>query len=260
MSTPNTGTAAATQRPAIVLVAFGTSVDEARRVFDFIDTQAHQRYPDYEIKWAFTSRFIIHKLKQRGIVTHTVAEVVADLRARGFQRMVFQSLLVVPGQEHHSILDVDTTGLQVAFGDALLTNDVDIDATITALAPEIDPDVATVVVAHGNDKYPEFNKQLEVFTTAIEARFPHLVVASVEGTPGTAPLEVIKERKPAVVHFVPLMIVAGDHIMNDVLGDEDDSWKNVIQAPQTRCGKSLGWNIAILKIYFDHLDRALASL
>jgi sirohydrochlorin cobaltochelatase len=167
---------------------------------------------------------------------------------------------VVPGQEHHSILDADTTGLQVAFGDALLTSDADIDATITALASEIDPRIATVVVAHGNDNHPEFNKQLEVFTSAIEARFPHLVVASVEGTPGTAPLEVIKGRKPAVVHVVPLMIVAGDHIMNDVLGDEEDSWKNIIQAPQTQCIKSLGWNNAILKIYFDHLDRALASL
>jgi len=249
-----------TERPAIVLVAFGTSVDEARKVFDFIDTQAHQRYPDYDIQWAFTSQIIINKLKQRGIITHTVAEVVADLRARGVDKIAFQSLHVVPGQEHNSILKADTDGLQVAFGDALMTSNADIEATIAALTPEINADQDTVVVAHGNDHHPEFNVQLEKFAAAIEARYPKLTVASVEGTPGISSLETVKARQPAQVHFVPLMIVAGDHIMNDVLGDEEDSWKNIIQAPLTSCSRSLGWNPAILAIYFDHLDRALAEL
>lgn len=253
-------TPSSTERPAIVLVAFGTSVDEARQVFDFIDTQARQRYPDYDIQWAFTSQMIINKLKQRGIITHSVAEVVADLRARGVDKIVFQSLHVVPGQEHNSILKADTDGLQVAFGNALMTSDADIEATIAALAPEINAEQDTVVVAHGNDHHPEYNVQLEKFAVAIEARYPKLTVASVEGTPGITGLETVKARQPDQVHFVPLMIVAGDHIMNDVLGDEQDSWKNIIQAPQTSCSKSLGWNPAILAIYFNHLDRALAEL
>ncbi|MDY0397562.1 MAG: sirohydrochlorin cobaltochelatase [Desulfuromonas thiophila] len=254
-TTPNS-----TQRPSIVLVAFGTSVDEARQVFDFIDTQARQRYPDHNIQWAFTSQIIINKLKQRGIITHTVAEVVADLRARGVKKIALQSLHVVPGQEHNSILKADTSGLQVVFGDPLLTSDADIEATIAALAPEINADQDTVVVAHGNDHHPEFNVQLEKFATAIEARYPQLTVASVEGTPGTDSLETVKARQPEQVHFVPLMIVAGDHIMNDVLGDEEDSWKNIIQAPVSSCSRSLGWNPAILAIYFEHLDHALAEL
>lgn len=248
------------QRPAIVLVAFGTSVDEARQVFDFIDTQARQRYPDYNIQWAFTSQVIINKLKQRGIITHTVAEVVTGLRARGVKKIAFQSLHVVPGQEYHSILKAHTDGLQVSFGDPLMTSDADIDSIIAALAPEIKADQTMVVVAHGNDHHPEFNVQLEKFATAIEARYPKLTVASVEGTPGIASLEIVKAHHPEQVHFVPLMIVAGDHIMNDVLGDKKDSWKNIIQAPVTSCSRSLGWNPAILTIYFDHLDRALTEL
>ncbi|MFA5701850.1 MAG: sirohydrochlorin cobaltochelatase [Desulfuromonas sp.] len=257
-STPSTGSTA--HRPAIVLVAFGTSVDAARKVYAFIDAQARLRYPGYELQWAFTSSFIIRKLKRRGIVTHTIAEVVDALRARGFQRIVFQSLHVVPGEEYHSIRAADTTGLQVAFGDALLSSAADIEATIAALAPDIDPTAATVLVAHGNAKHPQFNKQLEAFTAAIEARFPHLVVASIEGTPGTAGLETIRNRKPSMLHFIPLLLVAGAHILNTVLGAEEDSWKNIIQAPQTRCSKALGWNKEILAIYFAHLDRALASL
>ncbi|MDY0211722.1 MAG: sirohydrochlorin cobaltochelatase [Desulfuromonadaceae bacterium] len=248
------------QLPAIVLVAFGTSMDSARKVFDFIDAQARQRYPEHELQWAFTSSFIIDKLKRRGIITRTVAEVVAELRSRGFQRIVFQSMYVVPGQEHRAVLAIDTTGLQVAYGGALLTSATDIEATITALALDIDPTAATVIVAHGNTKHSECSRQLKAFVAAIEAHFPHLVVASIEGTPGSAGLEVLRRRKPQAVNFVPLMLVGENHLMNDVLGAKENSWKNILQAPQTRCSNALGWNKAILKIYFDHLDRALDSL
>lgn len=260
MSSASANATNSKQRPVIVLVAFGTSVDEARQVFDFIDTRARQRYPDHEIEWAFTSQFIINKLKRRGIVTRTVAEVIAGLRTRGVRQVALQSLHVVPGQEYHIIPATDTRGLEVAFGAPLLTNEADIEVTIDALAPEIDPEAATVVVAHGNNKHPEFNVQVETFAHAIEERYPNLNVASVEGTPGTRGLEAIKARQPRQVHFIPLMIVAGDHILNDVLGDEEESWKNIIQAPMNTCSRSLGWNPAILEIYFEHLDQALNSL
>ncbi|MCD6528019.1 MAG: sirohydrochlorin cobaltochelatase [Desulfuromonas sp.] len=248
------------KKPAIVLVAFGTSVANARAVFDFIDQQARERYTGYELRWAFTSQFIIDKLKKQGETTYNVAEVIAQLRSEGHNQVVFQSLHVVPGEEYRSVIAADTSGLQVTFGNALLTSDDDIEAAIAALAPNIDSQQPTVIVAHGNDKHPQFNVRLEALATAIEGRYPQLVVASVEGTPGIAPLEKIKALNPSCVNFVPLMIVAGDHIMNDVLGDEPESWKNIIAAPQTDSAPSLGWNKQILNIYFNHLDRAIAKL
>ena len=247
-------------KPALVLVAFGTSVAKAQTVFDFIDQQARQRYTDYDLRWAFTSQFIINKLKKQGQITYNVAEVIEQLRNEGHTKVVFQSLHVVPGQEYRSVIEADTSGLTVTFGDALLSTDDDMAAVIEALKPSIDVTQPTVVVAHGNDHHPEFNVQLDGFAAKIEAIFPQLVVASVEGTPGIAPLDKIKAHNPSCVNFVPLMIVAGDHIMNDVLGDESDSWKNIIAAPQHISTPSLGWNKQILNIFFNHLDRALAEL
>lgn len=247
-------------KPAIVLVAFGTSVDQARKVFDYIDEQARQRYPEYDLRWAFTSQFIIDKLKRRGVVTYNVDEVINQLRSEGVERIVFQSLHVAPGQEYRSVLAADTSGLKVAFGDALMTTDNDIERTIAALQPQIDGRVPTVVAAHGNDKYPRFNERIEAFAARIEAENPRLVVASVEGSPGLEPLQKIKQLQPQKVNFVPLMIVAGDHILNDVLGEEESSWKNIIAAPEAVASPSLGWNDAILEIYFDHLDQGLSQL
>ena len=61
---------------------------------------------------------------------------------------------------------------------------------------------------------------------------PATVVASVEGSPGLEPLQTIRQMGSQQVNFVPLMIVAGDHILNDVLGDDEESWKNIVGAPQ----------------------------
>jgi sirohydrochlorin cobaltochelatase len=248
------------EKPAIVLTAFGTSVAEARKVFDFIDQQARLRYPEYDLHWALTSQFIIDKLKKQGIVTYNVNEIISQLREQGQKQVVFQSLHVAPGQEYRSVLAADTSGLEVVYGTALLTSDADIDRVVVALSEHINPVQPTIVVAHGNDRYPQFNQRIEAFAQKIEAVYPQLVVASVEGSPGVAPLQKVKEKQPQQVNFVPLMIVAGDHIINDVLGDEPDSWKNIIAAPQTDLSPSLGWNKEILNIYFDHLDQALLEL
>ncbi|BCA79018.1 sirohydrochlorin cobaltochelatase [Desulfuromonas sp. AOP6] len=247
-------------KPAIVLVAFGTSVEPARKVFDHIDSRVRQRYPEHNLRWAFTSQFIIDKLKRRGVVTYNVDEVITQLRAEGFDRVVFQSLHIAPGQEYSKVQTANTSGLRVAFGDALMTSDEDIERTIDALRLHIDVLEPTVIAAHGNDKYPRFNERIEAFAARIEADYPRLVVASVEGSPGLGPLQKIKEMKPDRVNFVPLMIVAGDHILNDVLGDEDESWKHIIAAPQAEVSASLGWNDAVLDIYLDHLEAALQQV
>ncbi len=250
------------EKPALVLVAFGTSVDSARQVFDYIDQQARKRYSDYDLRWAFTSQFIINKLKKQGVVTQNVEEVVADLRKEGKTNVVFQSLHVVPGQEYKSVVDVDMAGLNVAFGDALMSSDADIAAVIKALSKDIDADQPTVVVAHGNDHHKHFNDQLVALAAVIEKQYPNLAVASVEGLPGIDSLQRIKKlsAKEGSVKFVPLMIVAGDHIMNDVMGDEEDSWKQIVMAQKTESAKSLGWNDDILAIYFTHMDKAIQSL
>ncbi len=248
--------------PAIVLVAFGTSVPQARRVFDYIDTAARNRYPDADIRWAFTSKFIRKKLKARGVITQSLAEVVVDLKVEGFASVVFQSLHVVPGQEFSEIGQVDTNGLKIAVGTALLTTDADIAAVIAALSKDIDPEAANVIAAHGNNRHPEFNQQIVAFARAIESAHANVFVCTVEGSPGTDGLGAARDlaATKGKANFIPLMIVAGDHILNDVYGDQTDSWKTIVSAPASTRSKPLGYNDAVLEVFFKHIDQAKAKL
>ena len=249
-------------KPTIVLVAFGTSKPEARKVFDYIDARTKERYPDYDVRWAFTSEFIRKNLKNQGIETSSVSEVVAKLKANHCNAAVFQSLHIVPGQAFSEIQKANIKGIQVAVGKALLTTDEDISFVIQAVKGDIAPNSANVFAAHGNNHHPEFNVQLVAFAEAIESQYDNVFACSVEGQLGTDKLKTAKEMsdKTGNVNFIPLMLVAGDHISNDVLGDGGDSWKSIVAAQQTTCAKPLGYNDAVLAVYFRHIDEAMASL
>ncbi|MEE9602557.1 MAG: sirohydrochlorin cobaltochelatase [Thermoguttaceae bacterium] len=249
-------------RPAIVLVAFGTTNPEARKVFDHFDAVARKRYPKHDIRWALTSQFVLAKLKKQGIEAKGLDEVVAELQKEGRGSVVFQSLHVAPGQEYSEIHDIDTSGMRVAVGSALLADDESIDAVIKAIAIDIEKDAFNVVACHGNRRHPEFNRQLVALAKNIEAKHANRVVCSVNGQPGTERLAEAKSgaAKLGKVHFIPLMLVAGVHVKDDVLGEESTSWKNIVAAKETTCAKPLGYRQAVLEVYFKHLDAALAKL
>jgi sirohydrochlorin cobaltochelatase len=249
-------------RPVIVLVTFGTSVEEARQVYEHIDRQARRRYPEHDIRWAYTSEFIVRKLRKRGETVRTLDEVIADLRSDGVRRVALQSLHVVPGQKHHELKALAVPRLQVAVGAPLLATKADIRQAIGAVEPVLKEDRPNVFAMHGNDKHPEYNRELVAFSQAIREAHDNVYCLSVEGQPGLDQMPQVKKAaaRAGAVHFVPLMIVAGDHVMNDVMGDEEASWKSVVDAEKTTCAKPLGYNEKILAIYFGHLDAALAKL
>lgn len=250
------------QPPAIVLVAFGTTSDKGREVFDVIMQAARERYPQHDVRLAFTSRIVVERLHKRGIEVANLPETLAALQADGHRRAVLQSLMIVPGQKNAEIAEVPTGDLRVTYGQPLLAGPEDVEAVVAAVASDVPADRPTVFVTHGNGHHSHYNRALLDFAEAVEKRYASAVTCSVEGQPGLAKLDLAREqsKQAGAVHFVPMMLVAGDHIENDVLGDEPDSWKNLVGAPEASCAKPLGYNRAILEIFFRHLDTAIAAL
>lgn len=250
------------QPPAIVLIAFGTTSDKGREVFDVIEQAARERYPQHDVYLAFTSGIVVNRLRQRGIVVRDLSETLTEVKRQGHNQAVLQSLMIVPGEKDAEIARVPTGDLQVAYGQALMAASEDIRAVAEAVSADIAADRPTVFVTHGNSKHPQYNRALLEFAAVIESRWENAVTCSVEGEPGLTRLPRAQQqaRTAGAVHFVPLMLVAGDHIENDVLGDDPDSWKSLIGVPKASCARPLGYNSAILEIFFRHLDMAKSTL
>lgn len=249
---------------ALVLVFFGTTKDEGLQVYDHIEAFMGQRHPAMQVCRAFTSQMVIRRLHDRGIAVPNLAETLNLLKQQGIKKVAVVPFLIVPGQEYGKIRSVLAAEQELEWVCAapLLHSDDDIQAVIEALDQEIPPGIPTVIACHGNEQHDQFNHEIRVFAQRIEASYPQVMVATIEGdAPGQAPL--LKAHQMALqtqaVHFIPLMLVAGDHVMNDIMGDEPDSWKAQVAAETTTCSKPAGMNDRILELYCQHLDAAYSG-
>jgi sirohydrochlorin cobaltochelatase len=248
--------------PAIVLAAFGASSAEARRAYDHIHEVVRRHKPGHEVFWAFTSRRVVARLRAEGVVLPTLEETNARLRQSGHKRAVVLPLLTVSGEEYVRVAEYQFDGIRATCCRALLSGEADIPAILDALDSEFHANAVNVLVCHGNGKHDSYNDLLLALGRALESAYPNCIAASVEGRPGRHPLERARAsaRRSGRANFVPFMVVAGEHVTNDVMGKGADSWKSQVGAATSTCARPLGWNDAALRLFLDRLDEGLARL
>ena len=66
---------------------------------------------------------------------------------------------------------------------------------------------------------------------------PEIHLACVEGEPEVTPL--IESFRNEEVLLIPFMLVAGDHALNDLAGDDPESWKSRLEKRGCSCSSIL---------------------
>jgi sirohydrochlorin cobaltochelatase len=247
----------------VIAVAFGTST-EARDTYVFFEEQLMKRYPAIELAWAFTSRILREKAHKTDREMKSLEAVLQNYEQRGYKRAVVQSLHIIPGFEFQKITEAARrTTLQTAIGMPLLTSDEDIEKTVSALADSIPPpeECATVLVGHGT--HHPAGKAYRKIERILQKRYQeHVLISVVEGEPPWKDArETIQKSGVNKVKFIPLMFVAGDHMLNEVMGEDSEdgeaSWKMQLQGIEVDASeKGLGFNKKIINIYLQHLEEA----
>jgi sirohydrochlorin cobaltochelatase len=272
ISAPGALNAASPVKPAIVLAAFGTTT-AAFDTYRHFETKVKERFPGYEIRWAFTSRQVRHKVaREKGRKLSDLPTTLTALKAAGFTRVAVQSLHVVPGEEWDKKVVQESReipGLKVALGKPLLSSPEDQERVLQALARTFPKDLqhtAVVLMAHGSPS-PEGTATYLAFNRLLRARYPHrnVFLGTVAGTPPREEaFAAVKKADPAAVVLMPFMFVAGEHVAKDMLGDDPESWKSgLLKQKAYRIEgfkQGLGYQDGIIAIYLDHLDQALKSL
>ena len=260
-------------KKGILLVAFGTTVPEARAALDNIDTKAKARFPGLEVRWAYSSRIVRQKLAGQGLHFDSPAMALARMMDDGFTHVAVQSLQTIPGEEFHALQrTVEAfSGLpkgmeQVTLGLPLLAEPADVEACAKAVMASLPPDrnknEAVILMGHGthhpaNIYYPGLQYSLSRLD-------PLVLVGTVEGAPSLDDVRaVVKAHKVKKAWLQPLMAVSGDHAVNDMAGDGDDSWKSVLAADGVACVPLLRGTAeipAFVDIWLDHLQAAVERL
>jgi sirohydrochlorin cobaltochelatase len=123
---------------------------------------------------------------------------------------------------------------------------------------------ALVYMGHGNEHWPssiyiEAEKMMREMYPDVKT-----YIGVVEGYPGIeevveALAEAKGKSKTRKVVLKPFMIVAGDHALNDMAGDDEESWKSVLTAKKYQVIPvltGLGSNDAFARIFVNHIRDA----
>ncbi|MCE0828778.1 MULTISPECIES: sirohydrochlorin cobaltochelatase [Buttiauxella] len=255
-------------KKALLVVSFGTSHhDTGEKNIVACERDLAASCPDRCLFRAYTSGMIIRKLKQRdGIHIDTPLQALRKLAELGYQDVAIQSLHIINGDEYekivHEVQVMRPLFARLVIGAPLLNSFADYSQLMAALRlqmPALGEREEVVFMGHGASHH----------AFAAYACLDHMMkaqqmlarVGAVESYPEVGQLidNMLAEGVRAV-HLMPLMLVAGDHAINDMASDEDDSWKSQFCAagiPATPWLQGLGENPAVRAMFVAHLQQAI---
>ena len=264
---------------AILLVAFGSTWQQAYDAFDATVEAYKTAFPDYDVYLSFSSAICINRaaagenVAPRNFYAPPFWLTAFAQKGVEYKEIVVQSLQVIPGEEYTRVInyikdfannangDIDDdylANVTLKLGVPLLQDkDEDVPAVASALDALYSDKAANSVVAfmgHGNpDSYDTYkaNVRYTDLEEALQAINPNYYVGTVDMMDNFKTN--VYERMQAAgitsgkVYCHPLMSIDGDHGHNDMAGD-DDALDNGFEANEEGEVEDTSW-----KMYFSHM-------
>lgn len=245
-------------KASVLMVHFGTTFDDTRKnTIDAVNDEAKKEFPDMEIREAYTSRIIMRRLKERGIVKDNPAEALDKLAKEGYTHIIVQPTNVINGIESKTLeqqLEMYKDKFkEIRTGSALLSTPEDYKAVAEIIDKEVGKvtdNEAVVLVGHGthdngNAAYPA----MDYTAKSMGYKF---YVGTIEGFPEFDDVvRGLKKDNIKKVILMPFMFVAGDHANNDIAVDWKEALEKegfIVEVKLT----SLGMMEDIRKMFIDH--------
>lgn len=256
-------------KKGIIVTSFGTSYEETRKLcIESIENRVKEEFKDYLVLRAFTSRMVISKLKKRdNYLVDNPTEALNKMKENGVKDIYIQPLLIIEGHEYEKIIrEVNdfvekNQKINVKIGRPLLSEEKDYENVVSALdIPKDKIGEAIGFMGHGSDhKSDTAYSKLE--NTLRNKGYSNVFIGTVEGEKTVEDIIFdLKDKKIEKIELKPFMLVAGDHAINDMASDEDDSWKSILEKNNIKVKteiKGLGQIKSIQDIFINHLKEIL---
>lgn len=234
-------------KDAILLVAFGTSVQSGLPAYTALEADMRKAAPGVPLEWAYTSEIIRKKIAKQGRPVLDVPAAMEKLWRDGARSLRVQSLHVAAGEEFSELERLVTLEIarhpdrftHVYIGRPLLESAADMDAVTTALLGSLqdrkvsqearkDGD-AVLFMAHGQS-HGRADLIWTAAQTDLRRKDARSYLATVEGAQNLEQaMKAMREANITRVWLQPFMVVAGDHANNDLVSNEDDSWASQLR-------------------------------
>ena len=227
-------------KKGILVASFGTTYISTReKTIGAIEEKIAKAFPDFEVRRAFTSSMVRKRiLKNEGIHVDDVDEALSKMKEEGFEEVYVASLHIIAGHEYkkvsHSINRFKDDFKVIKGAKPLLYSKAHYDEAVDAIAklmPELRENEALVLMGHGSDHAANAAYVMLYHMLERNPLTSHVYLGTVEGYPEAEDiLEELEGQGYEKLYLLPFMIVAGDHAINDMASDEDDSWKTFFES------------------------------
>lgn len=257
------------KKQALLVISFGTSYHETyHKTIEKICEDLQAAFPNADLFLAYTSKIIVKKLKKRdGIDVMTPAEAMDKIVAEGYDEVLCQTTHVINGHEFYGMIRELRAYLpkiaSIKIGRPLLSSHDDfmqVTDILLGQVPPLSPVDALVFMGHGtehhaNSAYPAMDHYLK------QAGGSQIYMATVEGYPTLEEVAAhLKAQHIRRVTLMPFMVVTGDHALNDMAGEDEDSWKNQLKGDgfDVNCiVKGMGELPAVRGLFVEHLQNGV---
>ena len=261
---------------AILLVAFGSTWQQAYDAFDMTRSEYEKEFSGYDVYLSFSSAICINRaMAGENTDKRMFYEPKYWLEAFGrvqYSEIIVQSMQVIPGEEFSRVVNAMKDFGNNVFGDlddkymSQVTLKLGMPLMYTeqdaaTLAKALDANFskyaqkgAMTFMGHGNpDEYDTYkaNVRYTQLETALQKINKNYFVGTVDMVDNYKVQ--VRERMQANgltsgnVYCAPLMSIAGDHAHNDMAGD-DDAWDNGFEENEDGEVEDTSW-----KMYFQHM-------
>lgn len=224
------------KKKAMIITGYGTTCKESiKQVYWEIKDYLSIHFPDYYVNIAFTSSYIIKTLLQSNIPIFSVTEMLSFLKGENYEEVILFSTHLIEGTEYNHLKEL-LLPFQGSFSilrlsAPILTNHKNVNiifSKIASLYSPIPKDTAVLFMSHGsisayNDIYIELCNQLQSTNR-------NLFLATLKSHPNLYDIiKLLKLRTIRKVILAPFMIVSGAHVKKDLIGNQCESWKSILE-------------------------------
>lgn len=219
-------------KQGLLVVSFGSSVEKTRKNITWTEQVLCSRMPQATFVRAFTSPRIRAALKKRGEEIFSPAQALENLYQQGVTHVIIQPTHLLPGIDYEALVQ-ELEGYRTRFeaffiGKPLLSSTHQVQALARILMQRYpkQADTSLVYMGHGTEHFANLVYPALEMMMHTEGR-TDCFVTTVEGWPDfeTAAARVDTRE----VCLIPLMLTAGEHVLEDMLGDSSDSLRGVME-------------------------------
>ncbi|MGD9568405.1 MAG: sirohydrochlorin cobaltochelatase [Sedimentibacter sp.] len=257
-------------KKAIVVASFGCSIKTSREKYiETIENAIRNTYKDIDCFRVFTSEIIRKKMKQEeNLDIDNMKSCLKKLKENKYTHVYISVNHVIPGYEYEKILiavnefknDFEVLKTSRTFLDEYM-GEQEVNVIKSYVNTDLKNDEAVVLVGHGTEHGS--HKHYDKIEKLLRKDITNLYIVNIEGSPYIdVIIDKLKVKKYKRIYLYPLLIVSGDHTLNDIGSDNENSIKSKIIANGIDVKMfytGLGENKEAINLFVDRLNEIITN-